>query len=338
MKSVEDIIKNLKGFTPAGAVSLADVLKVVAIENILAVQSSSSYRNSTLLSIIEDNLLKIIPSLEVDKIISQTITSESHVNEIKNNLNNQGLFSKAKIIAFLDFDNLKVKFQNILAQEIGKNKDQLIIIFTKKGLPKTLEKLKKISTSSVLTPFSPAKLEKWIGLECAKRGISGCEDKAIKFLISHLGPDKVDEIIRMVDKACLLTESNSKLTLKSILECSVIDSDQNMNDLFSAVAKKDILKTNSAIKSVLDSGTHPLQILSYFSKAIKTLVAGFDKSNSNEHAKDLHNPWFLKNLQPNLFSQSRLEHAIRTLSELEFGLKDNGLSHETILNKSLTDI
>lgn len=335
MKSAEDIIKTLKDIEGQSFNSTTSLLQKIGLSNLIITRSNSEYRNKSFIQLLFSNIKKIIPNTELKKVISQNLSNEAQVSSLKSSMLNQGFFSSTQIISFLDFDNIKQKQQAQITQDFFTNPDNIIIAFVNGDLPKSLDSLKSKSTLLELSPLKGPKLEKWIINECKKNGASGCEDLALQYLVKELGSDKIDEIVKIISKASLLSESESLINVKQILDCSVHKSEKDINDLFSAVARKDKLQINSSLKFILDSGSHPLQIYSYFSKAIKCLIANYDKSGNGENAKDLHNQWFVNKLQPRLFSKSRLESALNILSELEFGLKDNGLSHETIISHAL---
>lgn len=302
------------------------------------VHSKSTYRNKNFLSLFYDLIKKSIPRLELHKILCQGITNEQHLSSVREIIRNDSLFSESKVIVFFDTQKLKAKHLQTIGQDLSLNSNCITILFTESELPKT--GLQSLPTHSIVEVpiLIGAKLERWIQNEALKNDTKGCDPDATRYLSKELGGEKIDQIASTITKAALITQNDQSISLRNILACSHVKFDRDVFALFDAVARKDRLHVATCIESILDSGNHPLQIFSYFSKSIKTIIAQKCKSAGAEYAKDLHNQWVYNKLNPRMFDHSRLDSALKKLAALEFALKDNGVDHEVALKHTLNQL
>jgi DNA polymerase III delta subunit len=334
----EDIIKQIRTLEVSKNETLTEIVSKAGLKKVLLVQSSSNFRMKSFSNLILESFAQMISPLETIRIIGNSITSETILNQIKERLRNQGLFTKAKIVIFQNFDEIKTKYQTELAQEILSCTETFVILPINDEIPKSLDVLKNISIFASLSPLSGPKLEKWIDNECIKLGTKGCDSAALNILTKNFGTDDIDKIAKLIEKASLLTASNEKISEKEINQLIRSTIEKDMMEIFNSVAKKDSLGLSISLNSVIKSGSHPLQIFTFINKAIKTLIANKDSSGGAENSKDLHNPWFLKKLSPSQFSESRLNKSLPILAKLEFELKNNSLSETVVLNQLLGQI
>jgi DNA polymerase III delta subunit len=175
--------------------------------------------------------------------------------------------------------------------------------------------------------------------EAKKRGVKGISTEGLMYLVNDVSTN-LETLDQIIEKASLLINSEKEINLETLKKVSEASINKDTFELFNAIAKKDHLAADLILNSILQSGTHPLQILGFFNKAIKSIVIKNSKSSSTEpiYFPDLNNAWFVKKLSPERFSKERLQKALKILAELDSDIKGKNYSENGSLHSKLVYI
>jgi DNA polymerase III delta subunit len=337
--SPEQMMEQLKSLGAAGTeFSLTALSKNIGISQSLIFESESPYRLKRLSDTFIERVTHLIPTLEVERYSGSELQNEKTISSLLFDISASSLFSKAKIIFVKEADTIKVAYLSRFLDSCPP-KTETCIVFICKKIPKNeaWKKLCKQSTICNLQVFSNTDLNKWLVQESKRRGASGISEEGRRYLINEVATS-IEQLDHILEKASLLTNEGEMITLDTLQLLSETSLQKDSFDLFTAIAKKDILASSVILTSILQSGTHPLQLLGFFNKAIKTLlVAKGNKENQNgsEHLPELHNAWFAKKLHPERFSRERLLHALNILSELDSDMKGRNIGEVITMQNKL---
>jgi DNA polymerase III delta subunit len=335
----EQMMEQLKSLGATGRdLSLADISKNIGISQSLIFESESSYRLQKLSDTFIDRVTHLIPSLEVERYRGSELQNEKAITSLLFDISASSLFSKAKIIFVKEADSIKVANLSRFLDSCPPQTETFIIFMCKK-VPKTeaWKKLCKKSTICSLQLFSNTDLNKWLVQESKRRGAAGISEEGRRYLINEV-VTTIEQLDHILEKASLLTREGEMITLETLELLSETSLQKDSFDLFTAIAKKDMLASNVILSSILQSGTHPLQLLGFFNKAIKTLLVvkgNKENQNGSENLPELHNAWFAKKLHPERFSRERLLHALQILSELDSDMKGRNIGDSSTMQNKL---
>lgn len=320
--------------------SLSSLLAQNNLPKIFIFESESSYRLGNLIETLSERLKGFFPDLDIEKHAAAELQSDKTISSLIFSLNSTSLFSKAKMILVKEADTIKVAQINKILSSSPPATETLLVLLVKK-VP-ALDSWKKLTAQSalcMLAPYTKQELAKWLYRESQKCGVKGIEIKAIEFLIEEIGP-QMETLKHLVEKCSLLTSPDQEISLKTVLLLSDTGIQKDTFDLFNAIAKKDNLGAHLILTSILESGTHPLQLLGFFNKAIKSLIAAKDQSVEKpaEYLSDLHNSWFIKKLSPERFSINRLKNALNIISELDSEMKGRNVGESHSIQGKLVNI
>ena len=340
----EDIIKEIPATSDISkGTSLFSLLKNINLTQVLVLRSESMVRMSRFSGNIQNKLSALIPSLETEIYQGPLLDSEKNISPLIFSLKSQGLFSNAKIIIVKNSEILKANILNRILDNLPPSPEQILILQYKGEKAPALEVWKKIIAKGTLCdfpPFDKGEIERWINQEAKKSGTLGVDKEGIRWLLSQQNI-QIDQLDSLLEKACLLTDTNKEINLDTLQQLFNLEIEADTFQLFSHIAKKDLLVANLFLKSILDSGSHPLMLSGFFNKAIKGLLADSKTAkavDAKEHAPDLKNAWFLGKLSRQHFPYSRLRSAIKTLAELDNNLKGKNIGEDRTIKSKLLEI
>ncbi len=339
--SPEKIFDGLKKLSASRNVGdLSAVAKYLGTQQSIIIESESPYRIRKLCDLFTERLSSCIPELEVERYSASDLSNEKKLSSLLFSCDSDSLFAKAKVLIINEAEILKVaQIARILP--IFPIKTKIFLIFQCKKIPtsENWKKLRGMSSICPLAPFTPSDLGKWIHQEARKRGTLGISPEGRNYLVNEVACS-IEMLDHIIEKACLLSDEGSEISLETLQKVSETSLQKDSFDLFSAIAKKDTLAAQIILHSILQNGTHPLQILGFFNKAIKSIIIGKSKTSKNDpvYFADLNNSWFFKKLHPEKFSRERLGNALKILAELDSDMKGRNFGENDCLQSKLVFI
>jgi DNA polymerase III delta subunit len=323
-----------------GNSDIASIANNLGVHQSIIIESESPYRIKKLSELFVEKLSSCIPGLETERYHGSTLSNDKAISSLIFSCDSDSLFSTAKVIIVKEAESLKVAQVGRLLPLLPL-KTKTLLVFQCKKIPagENWKKLLSLSSLCKLAPFTASDLNKWIQQEAKRRGASGVSQEGRNYLV-HDVACPVEVLDHIIEKACLLSDEGAEISLQTLRHVSEASLQKDSFDLFSAIAKKDTLAAGIILHSILQNGTHPLQILGFFNKAIKSII--INKSTSSKHDPvyfaDLHNSWFTKKLSPEKFSRERLERALKTLAELDSDIKGKNFGENNCLQSKLVFI
>jgi DNA polymerase III delta subunit len=314
--------------------------RVIESSQSLILVSDSTLRLRRFCELFIEKVSSVIPDLEIEKYSSSDLSNEKSLSGFMFNCNSDSLFARAKIIMVKDADSLKVaQIGRIL--ELFPLTDKNIILFQCRKIPAgdNWKKLSGLSSVCTFSEFSKADLSKWITQEFRKRGASGISQEGLQYLTNEVNVP-LEVLDHIIEKACLLAYPDSEINMQILRQVSETSIEKDTFDLFEIISKRDTLAAQIVLRSILQNGTHPLQILGFFNKAIKSLIVQKSKTSTSDpvYFADLNNTWFLKKLHPERFSLERLSNALKVLAELDSDMKGRNFGEDQSLFSKLVSI
>jgi DNA polymerase-3 subunit delta len=282
---------------------------------------------------ISHNVLK-----EHERDFNQTVLygKDINVDEIISAAKRFPMMSKHQVIIIKEAQHVKQieNLEKYLAQPL--NSTILVINYKFKKLDKRKAVAKLIAKLGVI--FESAKLRDykipdWITAKVSESGLK-IQPKNTMLLAEFLGTD-ISKIDNELNKLKLILPKGSEITTEAIEKNIGISKDYNIFELQSALAKKDVLKSNLiAIYFAQNPKKNPfvLSISSLFNYFSKVLQMHFSKNKGNDNALagelKVH-PFFVKEykLATQNYSAKKL---IKIVSYLrEYDLKSKGVDNST---------
>lgn len=339
--STEKILDSLKNISQVESFNdFSSIASAIGISQLLIIESESHLRVKRLTSFLIEKICSLLPDVEKESFSGLDFSNEKKLSSFIFSLNNDGLFSKAKIITIKDADSIKVAQVSSILNALPLS-SKTFLIFQCKKVPSS-ENWKKLCSNSSICPlkeFSSDELKKWVFQEAKKRGVKGISTEGLMYLVNDVSTN-LETLDQIIEKASLLINSKEEIDLETLKKVSETSINKDTFELFNAIAKKDHLAADLILNSILQSGTHPLQILGFFNKAIKSIVIKNSQSSSTEpvYFPDLNNAWFVKKLSPERFTKERLQKALKILAELDSDIKGKNYSESGCLHGKLVYI
>jgi DNA polymerase-3 subunit delta len=268
------------------------------------------------------------------------LQSAASVKSIISTLGSPSLFSPTQLLIIYEADKIRAAAAAPLGDALAlKNAAALVILTCEKFNPRAplFSRLPKKRSIVEFKDFSPALLKRWIAKEVALCGsLAGIEPKAVDVLIRCYGSD-VSALSREIQKLSLLAAPEEKIDVSLVEELTLRTPEVTSFELMQQMAKKNVGATNVLTRDLLGQGLHPLQLCSFLSRCIRTLLANHGHATAADDesglAAELANSWFIRNLSGagRLFSKTELRSALEILKDLDFKLKDSGLPNELAL-------
>lgn len=307
------------------------ILRELGISSPLLITCSQALRIKRLVAWLKE---KIFEKAEAEQLayFGSEITRPQDANNIKAELANQSLFSKAKLLTIYEADKIKAAIAKPLADAIQKGTGDTFVIVstaalnTKTPLPNYIKDSAQLLT---IADFNPAELTRWIQQEAKAAGAAGIEQDALRHLM-NCHNDNLSALSNELAKLALLVLSTESITLKLVQELSVVNPEQTSFELFAQIGKKNLSAAMKLAKDLLAQGMHPLQLSSFLSRCYRTLIANFDGQKSA--SSELSNFWFLKQVSAvkKAFTFEDLRKSIEALKEMDQKLKSSSTDEELL--------
>ncbi len=340
--SPEDLIKSLKSAanSPADKPDVLKALEDAGIPSPIILVGTQQVRIRRTIDWLRDSFFSGNQSA-VSSYFGQDLQSSTSVKGIINAITSPSLFSPTQFSVVYEADKIKAAAAKPLVEALSiKNSSCLLALTCEKFNSRHhfFAKLPKQRSIVEFKDLSPAKLKKWIAKEVSLSGNqAGIESSAADILIQCYGSD-VTALSREILKLCLLCAPGQRIEAKDVESLSMRSPEVTSFELLQQIAKKNPAATTSLVGDLVDQGFHPLQLSSFLSRCIRTLLANHGRAAANEEdsgiAAELSNAWFIRNLGAanRMFSKTELRESLELLKELDAKLKDSGLPAELNLN------
>lgn len=307
------------------------ILKELGVHSPLLITCSQALRIKRLVAWLKE---KVFEKAEAEQIsyFGSEITRPQDVSNVKAELANQSLFSKAKLLTIYEADKIKAAIAKPLADAIQKGSGDTFLIVstaainTKTPLPNYIKDAAQLLE---IADFNPQELARWIQQEAKSAGANGIEQDALRHLINCYNND-LSALSNEIAKLALLVPSTANIDLKLVLELAIKNPEQTSFELFTQVSKKNLSASMKLAKDLLSQGMHPLQLSAFLSRCYRTLIANFDGQKSA--SSELSNFWFLKQVSAakKAFSLEELRRSLEALKEMDQKLKSSSTDEELL--------
>ncbi|MFN8391041.1 MAG: DNA polymerase III subunit delta [Bdellovibrionota bacterium] len=256
------------------------------------------------------------------------LSSAQNAEHIISDLVSLSLFAKSQLLVIYEADKAKAPAQKALAEALNRATDSSLLVLGAESVSQKAAMLQAAAekgTCVELTELSGQALERWVEKEVQRAGISaGIEREAKALLIQCYGGD-ISRLAPEISKLALLVVPGEPLTRNLVEAISLKSPDVTSFELVKHLAAKNVGVAVSLVYDLIEQGLHPLQISAFLSRAIRILVAQKERDPSSPLPSDLNNPWFMRQLgnAVNAFSLTELKRAVKTLTDLDFRLKDS---------------
>lgn len=271
----------------------------------------------------------------------QDLQSAASVKGIIEAITSPSLFSPTQFSVVYEADKIKAAAAKPLVEALKIKSSSCLLLLTCEKFNSRHHFFSKLPKQRSLVEFkdlSPNKLKKWIAKEVSLSGNeAGIESQAADLLMKCYGSD-VTALSREILKLCLLCEPGERIEVEDVKNLSMQSAEVTSFELLQQIAKKNAAASSSLVTDLVHQGFHPLQLSSFLSRCIRTLLANQGRAVANEEdsgiAAELSNAWFIRNLgsASRLFSKSELRESLELLKELDSKLKDSGLPPELNLS------
>lgn len=327
--SSEELLKKLKSATELSAeMGALKSLSKSGLNNPLLLVTEEVVRAKKTVAWICDNLIAD-KNLEVQKYFGDDLRTKKAGQEVCHVLGAPSLFSPLQIAVIYNADKVRVAAADPIAAMLsnGSASGLLILVAGKYNAKAAFfSRIAKVATVAEFAPLSDARLKKWVAKEAQALGIAGVEPKAAHILIQALGGD-LQLLSAELAKLSLLCEPDEVLQTSLVEQFVSFSPEVGSFDLFAAIANKNVIKAEVLLKKLVSQGFHPLQISSFLSRCLRTLLAMCAKEAAT-HSKELSNPWFQRNMSKHsrAFSIKELQAATSQIATLDYLLKGGGVS------------
>lgn len=291
------------------------------IGNPLAIVGEEPLRVKRLVEYFRDNFFAS-DHVSSRVVFGSELSSAKKVKELQLSLISTSLFSKSELIVLFGADEIKAAAAKPLIEFLKAHKtlSSFLVMTARKKKSKLLEMAR---TSVTVDELEGNKLGRWIEKEAKRAGAAGIESDAIKALVQCYGNDLLT-LSQELAKLSLLSEG--KLNKELVLEMATKRPERTSFELLTQIAAKKIPQALHLTEELLRQGVHPLQLNAFLSKAFRTmLLARSSRPAAKELeglGKDLMNPWFMKRLPSERFTETCLQRCLNILAKLDFQLKD----------------
>ncbi len=318
------------------ASSLKALLTASDINPVIAVEYESFLILKQTFDSLFSALKNKLPEVQLVRIQGDTLNSDKALDELCINICTQTFFASDILYLIADGKKLKDKsIEKLIAA--GKTSENSWCIISVDSIPQNKLWKSLFSGQGTFSLENPTgdRLRKWIAKQAQTLGLESIDAEATNYLIQEheSNPEKIHTTL---DKASLLLPIGAPLQLDSLKTILQKGMHKDIFDLFNAIAKKDRLLTSLILDRVLNEGSHPLQVVALISKSLRSVAGAL--SRTTETSSDISNPWMLKKLPINLFSEARVVNGLKILAELDSGLKGRNYGEEEFLSSKLLSI
>lgn len=339
--SSDELLKKLKQAAELSSqMGALDALSKSGLSSPLLLATEEVVRAKKTVSWICDNLIDG-QKLQAQKYFGDDLRTKKAALEICNVLGAPSLFSPLQIAVIYKADKVRVAAADPIAKMLNSGgATGLLILVADKFNSKAafFSRIAKVATVAEFTPLSNARLQKWIAKEAQSLGIAGVEPKAANTLIKALGGD-LQLLSAQLSKLSLLCEPDETLSATLVERFVSFSPEVGSFDLFTAMANKNVIKAEVLLRKLITQGLHPLQISSFLSRCVRTLLAMCARETA-VHSKELSNPWFQRNMgkHSRAFSIQELRAATSEIASLDYLLKGGGVADDLSISSVVRKI
>ncbi len=269
----------------------------------------------------------------VVKVFAPELSNAGRLRSFLESLRTTSLFSQCELIVIRDADSLKgANAKSIIEalQNVPENK--FVIVSGGETMPQGSLIAGVTAVARVqIVPLIESELKAWIERELKQCGHSaGIAAEALQSIIQSLGND-VGALTQFIEKLVLLVEPSTKIDSQLVSQILIDRPEKSSFELLRAIARRDSLGTAECVSSLLATGSHPLQITAFLSRAYRTLLFKADNPSGITHP-DFENAWYWRQLSMNasLFRSDDLKRGIETIACLDRELKGSKLPPELV--------
>ncbi len=334
-KTVEDFVSRFKAALETSKHDPFQALQGAGVSSPLVIYSEDPHRLKRFLGWFRDQLSNVA----IQNYFGGELTSASTLKPIIQSTNTLSLFSQYQLIIVHNVDAIKSALGTSLAQTINAAPPQTFFLLTvgKKELKsQLLSELTTAPTSISFQELSGDSLLRWVERESKLHSKGGITPEAVRVLVDIYGADTA-KISHQLGKLSLLVSPLEAISEELVKTICLHTPEHTSFELIQMIAKKDALVCQLLTTRLLEHGFHPLQLCSFLSRAMRTILAHKSTTNSQtaEEAisSELTNPWFVRNLRGlfPLFSIGELRGSLELLKTLDFKLKDSKIADQTLL-------
>ncbi len=331
-------------------VANADSLKILAelgISSPLLILGTEHMRVRRFIDWLRESAFK---EAEFVSYLGTELGNSQVLENLKRGLENLSLFSKTQLVVIYQADEVKAQIAHALAPTLLLGARSNFIILTASSWNQKTSLLNDLSSSLLsleMTELKGEPLNRWIQKEVRRIGASGIEPAAITQLVQCYGGD-TQRLSQEIGKLSLLTDRGALISKKLVEQISYRTPERTSFELVNQLARKNIVGAVKLTEDLVLQGLHPLQLLSFLSKAFRTAAANKGRTSTsygedfagNPVHPELANPWFIRNLSAAIsgFSEQELKAALETLKSLDLELKSSGLPPELSLSVAVQRI
>jgi DNA polymerase-3 subunit delta len=334
--AVEALFKKIKSATAEKpSASILSTIIDAGLSSPLIVYASQRLRTKRLISWLSENSAP--GNHEIKSYHGNELNSGSAVDSLAAEISIPSLFSPSSTIVIFDSEKVKSVHAHKLADAILKKpQSSLVIICADAPNQKAALLNATLSEATVvkIPELKGAQLKQWITKEAKRIVPNGSIDAlAVNLLADRFGDD-VTAISQELEKLALLVEVGSPITAPLVEALCLRSPEQTSFDLIDNLARKNSALAVITAARLQDQGIHPLQISSFLSKSLRTILANKDYNSAAKLNSEFSNPWFARKLEnaSRQLSKEDLLHAIQSLAELDFQLKSSGFKPELALS------
>jgi len=246
-----------------------------------------------------------------------------------------------RMIVFEDFLSAKTseKQKQIFEYLVTRDSDEHIIVFWQAGnLPGASGRLKIIKQAKLeeFQEFEEPELILWIRTEARARNLA-LDARAGRLLVERVGPD-LWSLSNVLDQLSAYTQAKktSAVTGSMVTQFTSVAYDENIFHLTDALAQKNVRVALELLFDQLESGGHPLYVLTMLVRQFRMLVQLAGPNGSQLSAGDIGaHPYAVQKARETLqfFSLAEILRAYRMLEEIDIKLKTGEKDAETLFSR-----
>lgn len=246
-----------------------------------------------------------------------------------------------RMIVFEDFFSAKTseKQKQILEYLADRDSDEHIIVFWQGGdLPGASGRLKIMKQVKLeqLQELEEAELVSWLRSEARTRNLQ-LDMQAGRLLMERVGPD-LWSLSNVLDQLASYAQAQKTqdVTDEMVRQFTSVAYDENIFHLTDALAQKNVRVALELLFDQLESGGHPLYILTMLVRQFRMLVQLAGPNGPELSAGDIGaHPYAVQKARETLqyFSLSEILRAYRMLEEMDVKLKTGEKDAETLFSR-----
>ena len=337
--SAEQFVKMLKELkSKSSAFDFAALENSKELSSLIVIKGTERLRVRRLVQWVQETLFAEDKE-SCAKYFGSSLTTKASVQGIVSTLENPPLFSRAGMIVVYDVDKIKTASKNLLVDAIKSQKSPTLVLLTSGEANKKNAILSGLLSSATVVEIEELKgnkLLRWVEREIKAKGNEQEIDReALALLAENCGAD-ISLLTQEIQRLCLLTNRQEKITLGLVEEFLRKTSKQTSFLLLQHIAKKKTSSAVAAAEELLAQGLAPLQLNSFLSRAFRTMILA--KKQSSHLPQSLANPWFLRNLRgsTNAFSSKELKDSLDIVKSLDAQLKSSSLPPQLLVSIAIS--